>query len=76
MSSPLEVQDVPVTDFRRKSHGTIEIQDEHGRRRTIQLDDLNEADRALAEKFGYKPVCPCRAVAQATPCHARFEATL
>lgn len=41
---------------RKASVGRIELQDDNGRRRTIQLDDLNDADRALAEKFGYKPV--------------------
>lgn len=24
----------------------------------VQLDELNAADRALAEQFGYQPVCP------------------
>jgi hypothetical protein len=41
----------------------IEIQDGSGRRRTVQLDELNEADRALAEKFGYKPVSLHAAIA-------------
>jgi hypothetical protein len=44
-------------DLRRRSHGVIELQDDKGRRRTVQLEELSEADRALAEKFGYKPVC-------------------
>ncbi|KAF2673074.1 amino acid transporter [Microthyrium microscopicum] len=42
--------------IRRKSKGVIELKDEHGRRRTIQVDELTEADRELAEKFGYNPV--------------------
>ncbi|KAF2431328.1 amino acid transporter [Tothia fuscella] len=41
---------------RQPSHGAIELQDDKGRRRTVQLDELSEADRVLAEKFGYKPV--------------------
>lgn len=43
-------------DLRRNSVGAIEITDDHGRRRTVQLEELNAADRELAEKFGYKPV--------------------
>jgi hypothetical protein len=48
--------DTAAGELRRRSHGVIELQDEKGRRRTVQLEELNEADRALAEKFGYKPV--------------------
>ncbi|KAK6382727.1 uncharacterized protein PV06_03684 [Exophiala oligosperma] len=44
------------SDLRRHSVGMVEIQDSHGRRRTVQLDELSAADRALAEQFGYKPV--------------------
>jgi amino acid permease (GABA permease) len=43
-------------DLRRRSVGTVEIQDAQGRRKTVQLDELNAADRALAEQFGYRPV--------------------
>lgn len=43
-------------ELRRHSVGTVEIQDSHGRRKTVQLDELSAADRALAEQFGYKPV--------------------
>ena len=42
--------------LRRNSAGVIEIQDSKGRRKTVQLDELSAADRALAEQFGYKPV--------------------
>lgn len=51
---------VPIDEgeLRRRSVGTVEIQDSHGRRRTVQLDELSAADRALAEQFGYKPVGP------------------
>lgn len=41
---------------RKGSVGAIELRDDKGRRRTVQLDELNAADRELAEKFGYKPV--------------------
>jgi hypothetical protein len=43
-------------NMRRRSNGTVEMTDDKGRRKTVQLDELNEADRALAEQFGYKPV--------------------
>jgi hypothetical protein len=49
--------EVAAAELRRRSHGAVELQDENGRRRTVQLEELNDADRALAEKFGYKPVC-------------------
>jgi hypothetical protein len=42
--------------LRRKSLGAIELQTPDGRRRTIQLEDLSEADQKLAAQFGYKPV--------------------
>jgi len=41
---------------RRSSIGAVEIQDQSGRRHTVQLDELSDADRELAAKFGYKPV--------------------
>ncbi|KIW73982.1 hypothetical protein PV04_02055 [Phialophora macrospora] len=47
---------IDTGELRRHSVGTVEIQDAKGRRRTVQLDELNAADRALAEQFGYKPV--------------------
>lgn len=28
-------------------------------KRLVQLDELSAADRALAEQFGYQPVCQC-----------------
>jgi hypothetical protein len=43
--------------IRRRSVGMMEGQDPSGRRRTVALGELNDADRALAEQFGYKPVC-------------------
>lgn len=48
----------PNVGVRKGSVGVIELRDEKGRRRTVQLDELNAADRELAEKFGYKPVRP------------------
>ena len=45
-----------VEDMRKRSVGAIEVNDPHGRRRTIDVADLNEADLALAEQFGYHPV--------------------
>jgi hypothetical protein len=41
---------------RKGSATAVELTDERGRRKTVQLDLLNDADRELAEKFGYKPV--------------------
>ena len=48
---------IDADGLRRHSVGTIEIQDAKGRRKTVQLTELSEADRTLAEQFGYKPVC-------------------
>jgi hypothetical protein len=42
--------------LRRRSIGTIEINGPDGRRKTVDLGDLSDADRQLAEQFGYKPV--------------------
>ncbi|KAK3065313.1 hypothetical protein LTS18_001064 [Coniosporium uncinatum] len=42
--------------LRKRSVGNVELQDSKGRRKTVQLDELTDADRELAEKFGYKPV--------------------
>lgn len=54
--------DQAMSGLRKRSIANVELQDDSGRRRTVQLDDLSEEDRALAEKFGYKPVsrplCP------------------
>jgi len=40
--------------MRRRS--IIEINGPDGRRKTVDLTELNDADRQLAEEFGYKPV--------------------
>ena len=42
--------------LRRRSIGTVEINGPDGRRKTVDLSELNDADRQLAEQFGYKPV--------------------
>lgn len=55
-NSSLEAQALDAGQLRKRSIGTVEFQDASGRRKTVQLDELNEADRALAEQFGYKPV--------------------
>ena len=44
------------TSLRKRSIGTLEINGPDGRRKTVQLDEMSAADRALAEQFGYKPV--------------------
>jgi hypothetical protein len=41
---------------KRSVGGTLQFHDAAGRRRTVQLDELADDDRELAEKFGYKPV--------------------
>jgi hypothetical protein len=41
---------------RRRSISVVEINGPDGRRKTVDLSELNEADRQLAEQFGYKPV--------------------
>jgi len=42
---------------RKSSLGTLNFQDPNsGAIRTVNLDELNDADRALAAEFGYKPV--------------------
>ena len=48
--------DKDMSGLRKRSIASVELQDGSGRRRTVQLDDLSSEDRALAEKFGYKPV--------------------
>lgn len=41
---------------RQKSVGTVELQGPGGVVRTVNLEELSEADRQLAAEFGYKPV--------------------
>ena len=40
----------------RKQSAIIELPDASGRVRQVSVADLNEADKALAAEFGYKPV--------------------
>lgn len=47
---------VPEGEIRKRSTGALELQGKDGRRRTVQLDELNEADKALVAQFGYNPV--------------------
>jgi hypothetical protein len=41
---------------RKKSVGLLEIHGPDGQRRTINLEELSDADVQLASQFGYKPV--------------------
>jgi hypothetical protein len=41
---------------RKESIQNIQITDSKGRTRSVAVDDLTEADKALAAEFGYKPV--------------------
>jgi hypothetical protein len=52
----IPAEDVNAGSLRRASVSAIELKDEHGRRKTVHLEDMSEADRELAEKFGYNPV--------------------
>lgn len=45
-------------NVRKRNHEAVEYQDERGRRHTVNIDELDAADRALVEQFGYKPVIP------------------
>jgi hypothetical protein len=55
MTSQFKEHGVPEDQLRKRSVAAIEMKDPSGRRRTIQLDELGDADRELAEKFGYAP---------------------
>jgi hypothetical protein len=52
---------------RKPSAGAIEFQDATGRHTTVELDELADDDRELAEKFGYKPVSPLRLYLELSP---------
>lgn len=43
-------------NLRQRNSVAVELRDGQGKTRTVQLDELSDEDRALAEKFGYKPV--------------------
>ncbi|KAL9592590.1 MAG: hypothetical protein Q9179_006562 [Wetmoreana sp. 5 TL-2023] len=48
--------DIEDLRHRKKSVGTVELQGPHGQTRTVNLEELTDADAELAAKFGYKPV--------------------
>ncbi|KAI4144852.1 MAG: hypothetical protein L6R39_004015 [Caloplaca ligustica] len=48
--------DIEDLRHRKKSVGTVELQGPNGQMRTVNLEDLTDADAELAAKFGYKPV--------------------
>ena len=43
-------------DVQRRKSSVVEILGPNGTARVVAVEDLNEADRALAAEFGYKPV--------------------
>lgn len=43
--------------LRKRSIGTVEINDAQGHTKTVDVNELSEADKKLAAEFGYKPVC-------------------
>jgi hypothetical protein len=43
-------------DIRRRKSSTVGITGANGEVRNVPIDELSEADRALAAEFGYKPV--------------------
>ena len=45
-----------ISDLRQGSVTAVELTDAHGRRRTINISELDDADLDLADKFGYNPV--------------------
>ena len=45
-----------LEEMRKGSVAAVDITDAHGRNRKINVSELNEADLALAEQFGYHPV--------------------
>jgi hypothetical protein len=47
----------PIAELRQRKQSVIQIANEDGQLRTVQLDEMSDADRELAEKFGYNPVC-------------------
>lgn len=45
-----------MSDPRRRKSSVIEFQEPNGTVQTVGIDELNDADKALAAEFGYKPV--------------------
>jgi hypothetical protein len=58
----MSLETTPISDLRQRkqSLGAIRIIDQSGEKHMVQLDDLTESDRELAEKFGYQPVSESR----------------
>ena len=54
----MSLETAPISDLRKRkqSVGAIQIADKSGEMRTVHLEELTEADRELAERFGYNPV--------------------
>jgi hypothetical protein len=53
---PSAVAPQDTSGLQHRKQSVVELTDEKGRRKTVQLDEMSAADRELAEKFGYKPV--------------------
>ncbi|KAL8922806.1 MAG: hypothetical protein Q9208_004931 [Pyrenodesmia sp. 3 TL-2023] len=51
-----ESNDLENLRLRKKNTGTIQVQGADGQTRTVNLEDLADADSELATRFGYKPV--------------------
>lgn len=49
------MKDILPEDMRQRK-GSLVIQGPGGQARTVDLEDMSDADRALAAEFGYKPV--------------------
>ena len=52
------VADLSPEQFRQRKESVqnVQIRDAKGRTHSVAVDDLTEADKALAAEFGYKPV--------------------
>jgi len=48
--------DFDQSDINRRKASIIEINDSNGNIRRVSVNQLNEADKALAAEFGYQPV--------------------
>jgi hypothetical protein len=60
----MSVETAPIGELRQRqqSVGAIQITDKSGQKKTVQLEEMTDADRDLAEKFGYQPVS-CKSAA-------------
>ena len=52
------ISDLSPDELRRRKESiqNVQITDSKGRTRSVAVEDLTEADKALAAEFGYKPV--------------------